>query len=226
MSDKKTIEERGDGRAVQLKRVRLSFTQSLYEKKATVKDGVPKYNFNVILETDHPKYAENKAKIEAALSAASDKEWKDGNRWKRIAENDPKRLCFRKGERFANQETGQPYNGYAGNFGIAVGCPGKGQKRPAKLIDRHKRAVEEKDILDVFYSGSYADVVIEFYGTNEGGAGIFCTASAIRSWQEGENLGGGGVPVDDDDFDDADDDESFDSAPSSSSGSSLGDMLV
>lgn len=224
---KKTIEERGDGRAVQLKGVRLSFTQGLYEKKATVKDGVPKHNFNVILETAHPNFAQNKAKIEAALAAAAEREWKDGNRWKRIAENDPKRLCFRKGERFANQESGEPYNGYAGNFGIAVGCPGKGQKRPGKLLDRHKRTVEEKDILDVFYSGTYADVVIEFYGTNEGGPGIFCTASAIRSHQQGENLGGGGVPVDDDDFDDLEDEEdSFGDAPTTGSASSSDDFLV
>lgn len=215
MSDKKPIEQRGDGRAVQLKGVRLSFTQSLYEKKATVEGGIPKYNLNVIVEKDHPNFEENHRKLVAAISAASEKAFKDENRWKRIQENDPKRLCYRKGERFANAETGEPYSGYAGNMGISVGCPAKGQKRPGKLLDRHKRPVAESDILDVFYSGTYADVVLEFYGTTEGGPGIFCTASAIRSHQQGENLGGGGVPVDDDDFDDLeDDDDLMDSGPS------------
>ncbi len=217
---KKSIEERGDGRAVQLKKVRLSFTGSLYEKKATVKDGVEKYNFNVIVAKDSPTFESNHAKIVSAMEAASEKMWKDKNRWKRIMENDPKRVCYRKGERFANQETGIPYAGYEGNYGISVGCPAKGQKRPGKLLDRHKRPVEEKDILDVFYSGSFGDVVLEFYGTNEGGPGIFCTASAVRSHQEGDNLGGGGVPVDADDFDDLEDDDSFDGGPSSTTGTS------
>lgn len=224
---RKTIEERGDGRAVQLKGVRLSFTDSLYEKKATVKDGVPKYNLNVIVLKDHPQFEANNAKIIAALEAASEKTWKDKNRWRRIMENDPKRLAYRKGERFCNQETGIPYAGYEGNYGISVGCPAKGQKRPGKLLDRHKRAVEEKDILDVFYSGSFSDIVLEWYGTNEGGPGLFCTATAIRSHQEGENLGGGGVPVDVDDFDDMDDNDSFDNGLGASTpAASSGDLLI
>lgn len=220
---RKTIEERGDGRAVQLKNVRLAFMNSLYEKKATVKDGIPKYNFNVINVKDKAEYQSNHLKIIAALEAASEKQWKDKDRWKRIAESDPKRVCYRKGERFANQETGQPYAGFEGNYGLSVGCPSKGQKRPKKLLDRHKRAVEEKDILDVFYSGTFGDVVVEFYGTNEGGPGIFCTCNAVRSRQEGDNLGGGGVPVEDDDFDDIEDD-AFDS-PSTGKSSSDDDIF-
>lgn len=222
---RKTIEERGDGRAVQLKNVRLAFMNSLYEKKATVKDGVPKYNFNAINVKEKTEFEANHAKIISALEAASEKQWKDKDRWKRIAESDPKRVCYRKGERFANQETGLPYAGFEGNYGLSVGCPGKGQKRPKKLLDRLKRPVEEKDILDVFYSGSFGDVVVEFYGTNEGGPGIFCTCNAIRSRQEGDNLGGGGVPVEDDDFDTLEDeDDAFDS-PSTSSTKSSSDEL-
>lgn len=214
---RKTIEERGDGRAVQLKGTRFAFMQGLYEKKPTVKDGIPKYNFNVINVKDRPTAEANHKKILAALEAASEKQWKDKDRWKRIMENDPKRCCYRKGEKFANSETGVPYAGFEGNWGLSVGCPAKGQKRPKKLLDRHKRPVEEKDILDVFYSGTFGDIVVEFYGTNEGGPGIFCVASALRSHQEGDNLGGGGVPVEDDDFDDfEDDDDAFGSSSSSS----------
>jgi hypothetical protein len=225
--DRKTIEERGDGRAVQLKNVRMAFTGSLYEKKPTVKDGVPKHSFNVINVADRAEYEANKAKIIAGLEAASEKTWKDKNRWKRIMENDPKRVCYREGKRFANSETGITYAGFEGNYGISVGCPAKGQKRPKKLIDRYKRPVEEKDILDVFYSGTFADVVLEFYGTNEGGPGIFCTCNAVRSRQEGDNLGGGGVPVEDEDFDDLeDDDDSFSSPSAGETNSSSDDLFI
>jgi hypothetical protein len=69
---------------------------------------------------------------------------------------------------------------------------------------RELRPVAVDDINDVFYNGSYVDVVISFYGTDKGGNGIFSSIEAIRSWQEGDRMGGG-IQVDDDDFDDLDD---------------------
>ena len=50
------VEDRGDGRTVQLKRVRLSFTDGLKEAKATVEDGPKKHTCNMILEADSPSY--------------------------------------------------------------------------------------------------------------------------------------------------------------------------
>lgn len=208
------IEEKSDGRTVQLKHVRLSFTNSLKEKQATVKDGKPKHTFNVILESSDPNYKANMAKVAAALGVASEKKWKNPDAWKEIAEDNPKRVCFRKGERFKNQETGKVYAGYEGNYAISCGTPQGGQARP-KLLDRHKRPVEEKDILDVMYGGAYSDVILSFYGTDEGGRGAFCTGDAIRSHQQGDHMGGG-IYVDADDFDDLGDDDSFDSGPSTS----------
>jgi hypothetical protein len=206
------IEDKSDGRTVQLKRVRLSFTDSLKDKKPTVENGKPKHSVNVILESKGKEFDANKAKVGGALRAASKAAFKNEDAWKTIAEDDPKRVCYRKGERFKNKE-GTVYAGYEGNFAISAGGPGAGDRRP-KLLDRHKRPVEEKDILDVFYGGSYADVIISFYGTEKGGRGIFATIEAIRSHQEGERMGGG-VYVDADDFDDLEDDGSFDSGPSS-----------
>ena len=201
------VEERGDGRTVQLKRVRLSFTDSLKEASPTIDGGVPKHTCNMILEIDSPSFAANKAKVISALKSASDKTWKKEGAWKELWDDDPKRCCFRKGARFKNSE-GKVYAGYEGNVAISGAGPSGGKKRP-KMLDRHKRPVEADDILDVCYGGTYADVIISFYGTDKGGRGLFCSIDAIRSHQEGEHIGGGGITVDADDFDDLDDEDSF-----------------
>ena len=215
-------EKKGDGRTVQLKRVRLSFS-SLDEKRATVEDGEPKHGFNVILEKDSPYYNENKRKVEAALAAAGLVAFKDEGRWKAVQEDNPKRVCYREGRRFKNKE-GKIYDGYDGNWAVTCGTPKKGQQLPKKMIDRHKRAVSGKtDIADVFYNGVVCDVFLSFFGTDKGGQGFFNTCDAIRSWQEGDHMGGG-ILVDDSDFDDADDDEDdLMDEPSSKSKSSSDD---
>lgn len=212
--------QQNDGRTVQLKGVRLSFV-GLKEKKATVEDGKPKFSLNLLLESDRPGNEDNKKKIIAAIKAAGDKEFKNPDKHKEIAEDNPQRVCFRKGERFKNKETGEVYKGYAGNWAVSAGTPGAGQKRP-KLLDRRKRPVEENDIDEVMYGGSYADVIVSFYGTKKGGPGIFCTVEAIRSHQEGEAMGGG-ISVSADDFDDMDDDDSFDDDVSGGGGTASGD---
>lgn len=197
-----------DPRTVQLKRVRLSFTDSLKDKKATVENGEPKYSCNLILESEDKDFEAKKAKVVAAIKASGERSWMKPDAYKSIMEDDPKRVCFRKGERFKNKE-GEIYAGYEGNWGIACGTPRKGQKRPV-LLDRRKKPVAEDDILDVFYGGVYADVIVSFYGTDKGGRGIFCTLEAIRSHEEGERMGGGPVHVDADDFDDlGDPDDAF-----------------
>lgn len=200
-----------DGRTVMLKHVRLSFCESLLHKKKTAKtdDAKEAHSANLILEADDPRYQENYDKIVAALKAASEEAWAGKpNRWAEIIQDDPKRVCFRKGERFKNQTTGEIYDGYEGNTAIAGKGPKGGQLRP-KLLDRHKRPVEEKDILDVMYAGTYCDAIVSFYGTDKGGsAGVFCSIEAIRSHQEGERMAGG-YNVDPDVFDDLADDDGF-----------------
>jgi hypothetical protein len=218
-----SVEDKSDGRTVQLKRVRLSFTDSLKEKKATVEGGKPKHNLNIINEASGPNFDVNQAKIMSAIKAAGEKKWKNPDAYKGIQEDNPKRLCFRKGERWKNKE-GKVYAGYEGNYAFSAAGPSGGQKRP-KLLDRHKREVAEDAILDVMYGGTYADVIVSFYGTDEGSRGIFCSVEAIRSHQEGERMGGG-IYVDADDFDDLEDDDSFDNGPSTSSKSSGDDLLI
>lgn len=208
-----------DPRTVRLKMVRISFSDSLKDKKATVENGTPKHSCNlIVVQTpgDDPlskkaatHYEANSKAIVAAIKASGAEAFGKEDAWRDIAEDNPKRLCFRKGERF--NSNGEVYKGYAGNWGISASGPKGGEHRPL-LLDRHKRVVEEKDILDVMYGGSYCDVVISFFGTEKGGKGIFASIEAIRSRQEGERLGGGPRATADD-FDDLDDDDSFAGTP-------------
>lgn len=197
-----TVEERGDGRSVQLKKVRMRFTNQLHEAQPTVEDGPPKHTCTAVLEADQPTFEANKKKIMSAIKAACEKEFKNSDAWKAIAEDEPKRVCFRKGSRFKNQD-GEPYAGFEGNYGISMAGPGAGKKRP-KILDRHKRKVEVDDIPDVVYDGTYADIVVSVYGTKKGGKGIFCSVDAIRSHQEGDPFSSG-IQVNEDDFDDLED---------------------
>ena len=182
-----------DGRTVLLKNVRLSFTDSLKDKKKTSDDpnALPKHSFNIILEADKPEFEANKAACFAAMRAAGEKEWKNPEAFKSISEDNPKRVCFKKGERFKNAE-GVVYAGYEGNWAMSLSGPSAGQKRP-KLLDRQKRDVMEGEILDVFYGGCYADVYVSFFGTDKGSRGIFASGDLIRSRQTGDRMGGGFV---------------------------------
>lgn len=206
-----------DPRTVRLKMVRLSFSDSLKDKKSTVENGTPKHGTNLIVvqtaDASDPLSAaaaklfeENKAKIISAIKAAGVEAFGKEDAWKDIAEDSPKRLCYRKGERWKNGD-GEVYKGYANNWAISASGPKGGEHRPL-LLDRRKREVPEADIPTVMYGGSYCDVVISFFGTDKGGRGIFASIEAIRSREEGERLGGGPRATADD-FDDLDDDDSF-----------------
>jgi hypothetical protein len=227
--------KKSDPRTVKLRYVRLSFPESLKDKKSTMKDGsgVPKHNCNFILETEarpgDPLSAKaaamfdtNKELVRGAMEAAGVEFNGKAELYKRIMEDDPKRVCYRAGSRFKNED-GDIYKGYEGNFAISGSGPGgnKNPRRP-KLYDRRKRPLksnqgikpeqikdgfffEEDQIPEIFYGGTYGDVILSFYGTDQGGLGIFCSIEAVRSLQEGDRVGGG-TYVDGDDFDDEDDD--------------------
>ncbi len=214
------IEDKSDGRSVQLKNVRLSFTDRIKTKKKTSADSEKEtHGCNIIIEKDKPEFEANHKAMIDALKVAGLKAFKNENAHKEIAEDSPKRVCYRKGERFKNKE-GKVYTGYEGNFGLTASGPGGGDRRP-KLLDRSKRRLvtqlsqedianrkpsfPEDQIEDIFYSGCYADVVVSLYGTEKGSRGIFATIEAIRSRQVGDRMGGG-IYVDDDDFDDLDED--------------------
>ncbi len=227
-------DKKSDPRTVQLKRLRLSFAEGLIEKKAATEDSEPKHSTNLVIEcvgTDDlaVKFAEeNKGKCLAAIKAACDHTWGKPDRWKNIQEDNPKRIAFRKGERFRNDD-GQVYKGYEGNFVIAASGPRAGQLRP-KMFDRHRVQLDASDpkflerIAQICYSGCYVDAFVSFYGGDKGGAGVFASIEAIRSHQEGESTGGGGITVTKDMFD-AFDDEGDSFAGASTGGGASDDAM-
>ena len=135
--------------------------------------------------------------------------------------DDPKQCSLRKGEKFKDQQ-GQVYKGYEGNLILVAKGPKGGQNRP-QIRDRYKKVIEDiSKINEIAYNGCYCDAIISFYGTDNGGtARLTCSVEAIRCYNEGERLGGGGVYVEDDDFDDLEADDSFDEGPSKGGTSDL-----
>ncbi len=212
-----------DKRVVKMNRVRLSFTDSLKTKSRPkgVEDGKEKYNCNIIIPRDHPKFAEYVKACVAAIEESCAQQWGKPEAWKAIQEDNPKRVGFKKGERFKNDD-GEIYDGYEGNYAFGATGPKGGDERP-KMLDRHKRPVDEKDITDVFYSGCYADVVISFFATDKGGRGVFVQVNGIRSHQEGDRLAGGGITVTADMFDDLEDDNAFDDDKPATGGAAASD---
>lgn len=222
-----SAEKTKDPRTVTLKGLRASFMEGLKDKKKPPQndDATPRHNWNFINEKGGKHFAENQKKIYAAMAAAGEKAWKKPDAYETIAEDNPKRVCFKEGRRFKNAE-GKVYAGYEDNYAFSVSGPNGGQRRPI-LKDRHKRDVEEKDILDVFYGGTYCDAIVSFFGTDKGGSrGIFATCELIRSHQEGEHMGGG-YQYDEDDLDELDDldDDGLEEMADSGSGDDLDGLL-
>jgi Protein of unknown function (DUF2815) len=216
-----TEETKKNPRIATLKNVRLSFTDSLGEAKATVKNGVPKHGCNILIEPDKPETDANRKAVIAALVACSEEAWQKADKWKLIRDKDPKRVQYRKGESFTNGDD-EVYKGYEGAMVVPGYGPGgtKNPKRPC-IMDRKKNWVWNPDkgaeasnskILDVCYSGVYADVRVEFYavtGADAGGDGIFSAIHLIRSRQCGDRMSGG-YRVDESDVDEFDDLEDSD----------------
>lgn len=214
--DKKT-----DLRKAVLKKVRLSFTDALVEKKAAVRDGKESHGNNFIVDPNEAKFGAANVKACLAAIEAAEIEAFGPDGVGKIAKtvDDPKRICFRKGEKFKNQD-GEVYTGYEGMIGLATKGPNGGAKRPL-LLDRHKRPVDAADIEDVFQAGFFCDAIVSFYvitDKDKGGNGLFCTTELIRSHQEGETFGGGSR-VSESDIAGLDDlEDNFDDGPAPSGG--------
>lgn len=221
----KIYEKDATGRSVLLKRVRTSFAESLQvaslPKKNRDPNAKPTHGSNFIIERSKPDFESDKEAIITALKAAAREFKKPENWWKTLWDDSPDKLAFKKGERFKHSETGEIFKGYEGNLVLAAKGPKGGKERP-RIRDRYKKVIEDVSMInEIVYNGTYSDVIISFYGTDNGGSDrLTCSVQEIRSWQEGERLGGGGVYADADDFDDADDgDDGFAEKPSNSSSS-------
>lgn len=220
----KIIEKDKTGRTVLLTRARASFADSLQEatlpRKNKDPNAKPKHGSNFIIEKDGPyadHFESNKAAIISALKAACREFKKPEDWWKTLWDDKPDNISFKRGDRFKTDD-GEIYKGYAGNLVVSAKGPKGGQLRP-QIRDRYKKIIEDiSRINEIVYNGTYCDAIVSFYGTENGGTPrLTCSVEAVRSLQEGDRLGGGGVYVDDDDFDTVGDDDSFESGPSTSS---------
>lgn len=226
----RVMDKDSTGRTVIITGGRLSFGESLKDKakpKKSEDDAKLTHGCNIILEKDHPDFKSNQDAVVSALKAAAREFKRPEGWWKELFDEEYKQICFRQGRRFKNKETGEIYAGYEGNLVLAAKGPRGGENRP-KLKDRRKRDVGYDDILDVCYNGTYGDFIVSFYATDKGGTDrITCSVEAIRSHEEGERMGGGGINIDDDDFDDMDD-NSFDENDDEFGGGnkSSGDSLI
>lgn len=212
----KLIERDTTGRTVMVTG-RVSFGETLQEAKGSkAQPENPTHSANLILLHDRPDFDDVQKVIIKALQNTCKEAGRPENWWKTLFDDDPKKLCFRKGEKFKDKD-GKVYLGYENNLILIGKGPKAGKARPGKLLDRHKRQIEVKDINEIIYNGTLADMQIAFYYYDKyGPAGISCSIEGIRSYQEGDRLGGGGTYVDEDDFDDVEDDDSFDQGPGAS----------
>lgn len=219
------------GRTVVLTGLRVSFGESLQEaqlpKKNKDPNARPTHGSNLIVNTkDEKNFESNQKAIISALKAAAREFNKPEDWYKRLMEDDPKQCSLRKGNKFKDAND-QVYKGYEDNLILVTKGPKGGKERP-QIRDRYKKIITDvSKINEIVYNGTLCDAVISFYGTDNGGtARLTCSVESIRSWQEGEKLGGGGIYVEDDDFEDLPDDDSFDNGPNAVSGEDDEESLV
>lgn len=175
---------------VVLEDARLSYPH-IWKPQATVKDGKLKFSANFLMDPDTAAGKKNIKKLEAAQSAVAKEEW--GEKAEKVIKTiEDKRMCFRDGDKFTNEE-GDVYSGYEG---VMVATAANERKFP--IVARDKTPTTEADA--VVYAGCYVDAVIRLYtvtGKDKGGNGIFASLEAIRFRRDGEAFGAAPVDVDD-----------------------------
>lgn len=194
-----------------LRDVRLSFPK-LFTPEASVKDGPLKFGSNFLIHPDDQYYDENCAAAQAAYDAVFKDRWKDK---KPVLKDD--RKCYREGEKFVNQESGEIYAGYEGVMVVTAARGAGKSKNPEDSIHKAKRPpmyyrnkdkVEEDD--GTFYGGCRVDAIVNFYAINDmdkGGNGIFATIELIRFRRDDTPFGAAPVSIDElEDLEDEDDD--------------------
>jgi hypothetical protein len=213
--------------------VRLSFTDGLKDKKAPVRDGKEKHSVNlIVVSTADDADPQSKAGRCAVRGAAeANHGLHQGSRRRSVGQagrvQRHRRERTRSGSASARASASKTTKAKSTKATPGIG-PSAAPAPVAVSVARRcgivssvrsaatRRATMIKkgnffdvdDILNVCYSGCYADVIVSFYGTDEGGKGIFCSVEAIRSRQEGPQIGGG-IQTSADDFDDLDGGDAF-----------------
>lgn len=176
------------GQAI-LKGVRLSFPQ-LWEPKASVEDGTPKYRGAFLMDPETPIGQQNITKLEAAIEAVKVDHWKEKAAKIKFKED---RYCLREGDSCTSQETGEVYQGYENMMVISAAS-----KKRVPVVDTDKSPLTAED--DKPYAGCFVNAVVSIYAisdSDKGGNGIFAELKAIQFVRDGESFGAAPIVIDD-----------------------------
>ena len=185
-----------DPREVYLKGVRLSYPH-LHEKQKATDDAKPKFSATFLIDPSTKIGKMNIAKIEKAMDAACEMEFKKPRTKMRFKDD---RCCFKDGNDCLTQN-GDIKAGYEDMMAVSSSNP-----NPFTILGRNKKPVDPDN--SPFYGGCIVEGIVRFYGTKNGGApGLFASMEAIRFWDDGEHFGS--PPVSADAFDDDDDEGGF-----------------
>ena len=160
---------------------RVDYLHCFKPFEGQLNQGNPKFKVTCIVD---PKDKASIAAIDAAVKHVSLDKWKKYPlTWK-----DPKRFCVSDGNTHTDKDD-EVKPAYAGMKVVNA----SNKNRPV-IVDTDGRtplAAEDNKP----YSGCYAKVVVRFYGTENGGRGLFAGFEAIQFLKDGEPLSGGGTRV-------------------------------
>lgn len=169
-----------DPQLVKLRGVRLSFP-SLWQARSSVKGSEPKFGCDFIIDPDTRDGKKNLDAIEDAIFHIEEEEFgRTGVKYK------DGRLCLAEGDDRVKEDTGEPYDGYAGMMYLSA----KSTKRP-RVDDSDGSPLSEQD--GIPYGGCYVNAMVRLYGVSskdKGGMGIFANLLAVVFVKDGEAFGG------------------------------------
>jgi hypothetical protein len=163
---------------------RVDYLHCFKPFEGTLNQGNPKFKVTCIIDPSTPDGKAAMKAIDAAVKHVSLDKWKKHPLvWK-----DPKRFCVSDGNTHTDKDD-EIKDAYKGMKVVSA----SNKNRPV-IVDTDGRtplAAEDNKP----YSGCYAKVVVRFYGTENGGRGLFAGFEAIQFLKDGEPLSGGGSRV-------------------------------
>lgn len=181
-----------DPAKVQLKKVRLSFAQSLYKAKpfgGSDGDGEPNHSANFLIDPETREGKVNIEKMEDAIDhAIANHAWKDGKK--------PK---FSEAKLPLRDGNNHDYDGYEDMMYVSAS-----NKKKPRILDIDKLDVQEGDD-GAPYSGCLVDAIVRVWAQdNKWGKRINASLEGVRFRDDGDAFGA--APLDPDEFDDDEDD--------------------
>lgn len=166
---------------IRINNVRLSFP-SIANPKASTQGGQLRFRATALIPYQDPQLQE----LQKLIWDVAYAEW--GNQAGNVLNliNADKRLrCYGQGETKLSGETGEPFDGYPGNFYIE----GLAEQRPT-LYDENLILIDPMSMGSRFIGGDYCDFVFRVWAQNNAsGRGIRAEILGLRFVREGEHFG-------------------------------------